>query len=52
MAQIVQAFFDKYYGGVIDVDFHREFENFFAAISKRIKNEEDILYDEYDKINQ
>ena len=49
---IVQEFFDKYYGGVIDEDFPREFERFFAAISKRIKEEEDILYDEYDMMNQ
>jgi len=49
---IVQEFFDKYYGGVIDEDFPREFERFFAAISKRIKDEEDILYDEYDMMNQ
>ncbi|MHC4183150.1 MAG: hemerythrin domain-containing protein [Planctomycetota bacterium] len=49
---IVQEFFDKYYGGVIDEDFPREFEIFFAAISKRIKDEEEILYDEYDNINQ
>ncbi len=49
---IVQEFFDKYYGGVIDEDFPREFERFFAAISKRIKDEEDILYDEYEMINQ
>ena len=49
---IVQEFFDKYYGGVIDEDFPREFERFFAAISKRIKDEEDILYDEYERMNQ
>ena len=49
---IVQEFFDKYYGGVIDEDFPREFERFFAAISKRIKDEEYILYDEYERMNQ
>ena len=49
---IVQEFFDKYYGGVIDEDFPREFEIFFTAISKRIRNEEDALYEEYEKINQ
>jgi len=52
VSRIVLEFFDKYYGGVIDEDFPREFERFFAAFSKRIKDEEDILYDEYDKINQ
>ncbi len=53
VSRIVLEFFNKYYyGGVIDEDFPREFERFFAAFSKRIKGEEDILYDEYDKINQ
>ncbi len=49
---IVQEFFDKYYGGVIDEDFPREFEKFSAAIIKRIKDEEDILYEEYEMMNQ
>ncbi len=52
VSRVVQEFFDKYYGGVIDEDFQREFETFFAVISKRIMDEEDILYDEYDKIIQ
>jgi hypothetical protein len=52
VSRVVQEFFDKYYGGVIDEDFQKEFETFFAVISKRIMDEEDILYDEYDKIIQ
>ncbi len=52
ISRVVKEFFDKYYGGVIDEDFPREFERFFATISKRIKDEECILFDEYDKINQ
>ena len=52
VSRIVLEFFDKYYGGVIDEDFPREFERFFAAISKRIEAEEDILYDEYESMNQ
>ena len=50
--RIALEFFDKYYGGVIDEDFQREFERFFAAINKRIEAEEDILYDEYESMNQ
>ena len=46
VSRVVQEFFDKYYGGVIDEDFQKEFEIFFAVISKRIMDEEDILYDE------
>ena len=52
VSRIALEFFDKYYGGVIDEDFPREFERFFAAISKRIKDEEYILYDEYERMNQ
>ena len=52
VSRIALEFFDKYYGGVIDEDFPREFERFFAAISKRIEAEEDILYDEYESMNQ
>ena len=52
VSRIALDFFNKYYGGVIDEDFPGEFERFFTTISKRIKDEEDILYDEYDKINQ
>ena len=52
VSRVVQEFFDKYHGGAIDEDFPREFERFFATISKRIKDEECILFDEYDKINQ
>ena len=52
VSRIALEFFDKYYGGVIDEDFQREFERFFAAINKRIEAEEDILYDEYESMNQ
>jgi hypothetical protein len=52
MAQIVQEFFDKYSRGAFsDTELQREFENLFTALDKRIRNEEDILYYEYDKIN-
>ncbi len=49
---VVQGFFDKYYGGVVDEDFPREFEKLFASISKRIKDEENILYEEYEELQQ
>ena len=52
VSRVVKEFFDKYYGGVIDEDFPGEFERFFTTISKRIKDEECILFDEYEKINQ
>jgi hypothetical protein len=52
VTKIVQQFFNKFHEGTIDKSFPHEFEAFFAAISKRIKNEEEILYDEYEKIDQ
>ncbi len=52
VSRVVQGFFDKYYGGVVDEDFPREFEKFFASISKRIKDEENILYGEYEDLHQ
>ncbi len=52
MAQIVQEFFDKYSRGVSGKELQKEFEDLFVALDKRVRNEEDILYDEYDKINQ
>ena len=51
VSRVVQEFFDKYHGGVIDEDFPREFERLFTAISKRIMNEEDILYGVYEELN-
>ncbi len=51
VSRVVQEFFDKYHGGVIDEDFPREFERLFTAIGKRIMNEEDILYGVYEELN-
>ncbi len=52
VSRVVQGFFDKYCGGVVDEDFPREFEKLFASVSKRIKDEENILYDEYEELNK
>ncbi len=41
-------FMAKYYKGVvIDINFQRDYERLFGALSKRIEYEENILYDEY-----
>ena len=45
-------FFTKYSKGVIDSNFHREYERLFDAFNKRIEYEENILYGEYDKTDQ
>ncbi len=52
VSKVVQQFFNKFHEGTVDRNFPHEFEVFFAAISKRIKNEEEILYDEYEIMNQ
>ncbi len=52
VSRVVSEFFDKYSGGEIDEDFSVNFESLFAAISARIRNEEDALYEEYEAINR
>ena len=52
VSRVVMEFFDKYSEGVIDSVVSGAFENLFAAFRNRIRNEEDILYDEYEKIDQ
>jgi hemerythrin superfamily protein len=48
VSRIVQEFFDKYSRGVSGKELQKEFENLFVALDKRVRNEEDILYDEYE----
>ncbi len=48
VSRAVQEFFDKYSRGVSGKELQKEFENLFAALDKRVRNEEDILYDEYE----
>ncbi len=52
VSNFVERFFNKFHEGTVDINFQYEFEAVFAAISKRIKNEEEILYGEYEKIKQ
>ncbi len=52
VSEVAQQFFNKFYEGTLDKNFPHKFEEFFTAISKRIKNEEEILFDEYEKIAQ
>jgi hypothetical protein len=48
----VTKFFDKYDRGILDRMFEEEFENLFVALCKRMRQEEDILYKEYERMNQ
>ena len=51
-SRVALEFFDKYSRGVSGKELQKEFENLFVVLDKRVRNEEEILYDEYDKINQ
>jgi hypothetical protein len=52
VSKIVLEFFDKYSEEVIDSAVQGEFEDLFAAFRNRIRNEEDILYEEHEKIKR
>ncbi len=51
VSSVVQEFFGKYSEGEIDGNFSINFESLLAALSVRIKNEEDALYEEYEETN-
>ncbi len=51
-SRVALEFFDKYSRGVSGKEFPKEFENLLVALDKRIRNEEDILFPVYEKINQ
>jgi hypothetical protein len=50
LSRVVLEFFDDYSGGAIDKDFQINFESLYAALNARIRNEEEALYEEYEKI--
>ena len=52
VSNVVEQFFNKFHEGTLDRNSPNGFEAVFAAISKRIKNEEEVLYAEYEKIDQ
>ncbi len=52
VSRVVLEFFDKYPRGVLGKEIQGEFESFFVALRNRIKKEEDILYKEYERMNQ
>ncbi len=53
VSRIALEFFDKCSRRAFsDTELQREFENLFIALDKRIRNEYDILYDEYEMMNQ
>ncbi len=48
VSKIVQEFFDKY-DKVVDMKNEDEFESLLEALNDRIMNEEDTLFEEYEK---
>jgi len=50
LSRVVLEFFDDYSGGAIDKDFQINFESLYAALNARIRNEEEALYQEYEKV--
>ena len=52
VSRVVMDFFDKYSEDVINSAVTDEFEQLFAAFRNRIRHEEDILYEEYEKLDQ
>ena len=52
VSRVVMDFFDKYSEDVIDSAVTDEFEHLLAAFRNRIRHEEDLLYEEHEKINQ
>ncbi len=52
VSKIVREFFEKYSEGFSGKEPSEDFENLFTAITKRICNEEESLYEEYETLNR
>ncbi len=52
VSRVVIEFFDTYSGGVLCTELRELFDSLFAVLSIRIRSEEDILYEVYEKMNQ
>jgi Hemerythrin HHE cation binding domain len=52
VSRVALGFFDKYSRGVLGKELQKEFERLIVALRNRIKNEEDILYLELERMNQ
>ncbi|MCP4269837.1 MAG: hemerythrin domain-containing protein [Candidatus Brocadiaceae bacterium] len=48
VSKVVQDFFDKYSEELSGDELQKDFENLYAALNKRISNEEESLYEEYE----
>jgi hypothetical protein len=55
VSKIVREFFEKYsdgFSGMNIKEISEDFENLLAALTKRISNEEESLYEEYEALNR
>ncbi len=52
VSRVALEFFYKYSRGVLEKELLEEFERLIVALRNRIKNEEDILYLEHERIKQ
>ncbi len=52
VSTIVREFFDKYSEEFSGEELPEDFEKLFTALSKRISNEEESLYEEYEYMNK
>jgi hemerythrin len=52
VSSVAFEIFDKYDKGVLEEEGSWDFETLFTTLRHRMKNEEDFLYGEYDKIDR
>ena len=53
VSRVVLELFDKCSGGeALGMEFQREFEDLLVDLNKRIRSEEDLLFEEYEKLNE
>ena len=52
ISKSVMKFIDKYSNGVLDSKYVESFEAIFETLSARMKKEESVIFEEYEKINQ
>ncbi len=52
VSKVALEFFDKYPGSISGKELQEEFKSLFVTLRNRIRNEENILYEEYEDINR
>ena len=52
VSRVALEFFDKFSRGTLEKNPQEEFESLFVTLRNRIRNEEDLLYKEYERMNE